>query len=232
VSKRWIVGDTETTGTGPGTGVCELAFAELDDDLNVIDRHTSLIDPQRPITASASGIHGITNADVADAPTMDQFFEYFYPGKRITGDVVFIAHKADFDLPFFKPYIDNLAGVLCTLRLARKVFPDAENHKLQTLMYVLGLTVGDKHRAAADVETTIELLRKIVAQSGASLEQLTEEAARPVWISTMPFSKKYKGWPIETVPHDFIDWWFRQTGDKDPDLLWTLKRVRAGEGPA
>jgi DNA polymerase III epsilon subunit-like protein len=87
---RWIVGDTETTGTGPGAQVCEIAFAELDDDMNVVDRQYSLIDPQCPITPGAGGIHGIRSEDVADAPTLTQFFEHCYPQKRLRGDVVLI----------------------------------------------------------------------------------------------------------------------------------------------
>ncbi len=158
---RFIVADTETTGPTPADRVVELAWVELDADLQVIDRQHSLIDPQRPISASASGVHGITADMITEQPTLDEFFDVIY-GTYLTGNVVFCAHNAQFDLRYLGPYIPHLSAEVCTLRLARKYFPACENHKLSTLMYELGLVRGTSHRADGDVDTTVDRQRRIV----------------------------------------------------------------------
>lgn len=223
---RFILADTETSGFGKGSGVCELAFVELDEQLNILDQQYSLIDPEVPISPSASGVHGITNADVQDSPTMAEFFEVVY-GQRLTGDVVLIAHNVVFDKPYIEPYIDSLAGEVCTLRLARKYIPEAPDHKLATLKYFLELDAGTSHRADGDVRTTIDLLRHIVARSGASLSDLVKQTSEPIFVHTMPFGA-HKGLNIRDIPEDYRRWLRRKT-DIDPDLKYTLAEL-AKEG--
>jgi exodeoxyribonuclease X len=223
---RFFVCDTETTGPTPQDKVVELAFVELDADLQVLDRQHSLIDPQRAISASASGVHGITYDMLTEQPTLDEFFSVLY-GSLLTGNVVFIAHNAQFDLRYLKPYIPTLAAEVCTLRLARKYFPRAENHKLSTLMYELGLARGTTHRADGDVDTTVGLLRKIVEVSGKSITQLAEDSAQPEFVAVMPFGK-HKGLPVRDVPRGWFTWLLKQGGTIDRDLLYTINKVLAG----
>jgi exodeoxyribonuclease X len=217
---RFIVADTETTGPTPADAVVELAWVELDAEMQVLDRQHSLIDPQRPISHGASGVHGITIDMVTEAPTLPEFFEHCYHS-LLTGDVVFIAHNAQFDLRYLGPYIPTLAIELCTLRLARKFFPGAENHKLSTLMYELGLVRGTSHRADGDVDTTVDLLRKCVEASGMTLTELAESCAQPEVVEQMPFGK-YKGRRMADVPRDYFDWLLKQGGHIDRDLKFTI----------
>lgn len=223
---RYILGDTETSGFGDKSGVCELAWVELDDNLDIIDSQYSLIDPQVPISASASGVHGIRDADVAEAPTMDEFFEFIY-GKRLTGDVVLMAHNVAFDKRYFAPYIDNMAGELCTLRLARQYFPESPDHKLATLKFFLDLDNGTSHRADGDVRTTVDLLRRIVDKSGKTLPDLVIQTAEPIFVHTMTFGA-HKGKPIREVPKDYLAW-LRRKADLDSDLKYTIQQL-AKEG--
>ena len=72
---RWLIADVETTGVRTEDRVVEIAWIEVDNDLNIVDEVHSLIDPEMPIPAAASGVHHITDAMVADAPTISQFFE-------------------------------------------------------------------------------------------------------------------------------------------------------------
>ncbi len=220
-----MVGDVETTGANRNTDrVVEVAWLEIDENLNILDRQHSLIDPQMPISASASGIHGITAADVAEAPTLAEFFDEVLPAGFFgpEDEVCLIAHNVPFDRGFLQPHMP-ITLELCTLRLARRVFPDAENHKLATLMYLLGLTRGKSHSADGDVETCLDLLRKICEKTGNGLQELLNEAMVPIWVEKMPFGK-HKDKPLRSLPNDYIAW-LLGLDNLDADLRWSIEKV-------
>lgn len=225
VETRFILGDTETTGPTPADKVCELAWFELDANLNILDRVHSLIDPQIPISHGASGVHGLTDVDVQDAPTIEEFFQIVKPN-ALCGSVVLIAHNVIFDERYYGPWIPNLVGRLCTLRLARRIFPEVENHKLSTLMYALGLTRGTSHRADGDVETTYDLLCKIVQASGMTLVDLAAESMQPVEVKVMPFGK-HKGKLVKQLDKGYMRW-LLALDNLDRDMRWTLEQIQAG----
>jgi DNA polymerase III epsilon subunit-like protein len=226
MNPRFILGDTETTDAGKTAKVCEIAWVEVDEDLNIIDSQHSLIDPQARISATASGIHGITNIDVADAPTMAEFFEHIY-GRRLTGDVVFMAHNVKFDLRFFEPFVDNLVGTLCTLRLARRLLTEAENHKLPTLMYQYGLERGESHSADGDVRTTLDLLRLLKQKAGLPLISLADLSTTPLQVERWPFGK-HKDKPL-AFDKGYVSWALKNMTEIDEDLRWSLEQVAAGK---
>lgn len=220
---RWLVLDTETSGLTPDDGPCEIAWQELDENLATIDRQYSLIDPQRPISPSAMGVHQITDAMVADAPTLEEFlFEVLddpFGGER---PVVIIAHQAAFDYKFVKPYISNPGGKLCTLKMARMIYPDCDNHKLQTLRFHLGLEVSrDAHSAAGDVEVTANLLRRMCHDTEQNIHALFEVASQPTIVKKMTFGK-HKGKLVSALPADYIDWLLK-LDNLDENLRYTLE---------
>lgn len=226
---RYILGDTETTGAGTDDKVCEIAWAELDANLQVIDLVQSLIDPERTISFGAMGVHGITHEDVEDAPTIEEFFSIVRPGALTDGDVIFIAHNAKFDEPFFKPFISSHVGTLCTLRLAKRFLLDAENYKLTTLRHQYGLHKGNSHRADDDVLATVDLLRLICMVSGLSINELLIENEKPLMIQKMPFGK-HKDRPLsELVKADpgYIRWLLGT--DIDNDLRMSVEAAKRGE---
>lgn len=69
VYDRWAVLDTETTGTGPSARIVEVALVTMRFG-RVEDVFASLVHPGRPIPPEATAIHGITDAMVAQAPTL------------------------------------------------------------------------------------------------------------------------------------------------------------------
>lgn len=221
---RALVADTETTGAEAHDRIVEVAWFEIDENLTIIDQRHSLIDPCMPISATASGIHGITDEDVADSPTMDEFMaEILGPNHFAPDDeVLLIAHNAEFDKRHLKPYLP-IADILCTLRLARRVWPTAENHKLATLMYLLKLERGISHRADGDVSTCLDLLRRIVRVTGKSLQQLYDEAQAPVWVEKVPFGK-HRGSKLRDLPSSYIEWMLGRD-NLDKDLRWSLGEV-------
>jgi DNA polymerase III epsilon subunit-like protein len=221
---RALVADTETTGAAAEDRICEVAWFEIDEHLSILNTVHSLIDPEMHISATASGIHGITDDMVAEAPTMAQFMDslgaYFSEGD----EVLLIAHNAEFDRRHLKAYLP-IIDILCTLRLARRTWPNAENHKLPTLMYLLNLARGKSHSAHGDVHTCYDLLTKIVAESGKSLQELYNDAAAPIRVEKMPFGK-HRDQSTSDLPSSYISWLLGKD-NIDKDLRWTLEQVNA-----
>lgn len=217
---RWIFGDVETTGVSTTDRVVEIAWIEVDDDLNVLNQVSSLIDPQMPIPAGASAVHGITNQDVVGAPTIDQFMA---TAGLDQGDVCLVAHSSGFDARYFGPFLSPGFNQLCTLRLARRFWPDADNHKLQTLRYMLGLAGGRAHSADGDLAPLVDLVRVMLAQTGYSLYELLDLSYKPLPISKMTFGK-HKGVELTKLPRGYVSW-LLGLDNLDDDLRASLESL-------
>ena len=134
--ERYCVIDVETTGFSPVRDrIVELACAVVEGD-RVVERWATLVDPEMPIPPQASAIHGITDQMVAEAPSLSAALGH---ARRLCEGRVVAAHCAGFDLSFLGASIGSEA--LCTMRLARALFPEAPNHKNQTLRRFLAIDV-------------------------------------------------------------------------------------------
>jgi exodeoxyribonuclease X len=229
-----FITDTETTGATLADKIVDIAFIEVDDELNVLREVQSLVDPQRPISFSAQAIHGITPEMVADKPTIEELFSVVLPeqGFTLPEDVQIIAHNSMFDrryvevLPFPK-----ISGFTCTLRLARRYLPKAENHKLTTLVYQYGLYKGEAHGALEDARMALSLLKFIVELSEKGIRDLIEEQRVPQWVAVCPFAK-YKDQPMTAVDRGYAQWALGKMENLDPDMRYTLTCIASGKIPA
>lgn len=227
MTRRYIFADTETTGAKAGSGVVEVGWVETDADFNIISQIESLIDPQQPISPSASGVHGLIYEDVQNSPTLDEFFscpgEGGY-GDLLRGEVVIVGHRISFDTQFLAPYIPNLYQEVCTLRWARKLWPDIDDHKLSTLKYARRLPRGGtSHRVMADIMDAYYLTKDICEELGMTLAQLTEASKPPMLISICPFGK-HKGEPMSRVPRSYLGWMINNM-DLDYDMKFTVESL-------
>ncbi len=220
--QRIFVADVETTGLDAAADeIVELSFVEVDEDLNEVCRLSTKVNPQTPINPAASAVHGIIDADVVGAPTLIDVLESF--GEGYFEDAFLIAHNAPFDHRFLSKYW-NIQGVFCTLRAARKMYPSAPNHKLQTLRYYLELEVSREeaaHSAEGDVSVLLALLHRMLAESGETLPEFVDLMLEPIKIDVMPFGK-YKGCTLQSLPKSYINW-LLQLPDLDSDLAANLK---------
>lgn len=156
---RYAVIDIETTGFSPALDrVVEMACVLVQAG-KIVGTWSSLVNPERTIPARATEVHGIRDADVRRAPTFDLAEKRLY--SLCVGATV-VAHNARFDLGFL-PRVAQLPS-LCTLALARRAFPDAPDHKNQTLRKYLGLdrdsTIAGAlaHRGLGDALVTAAIL--------------------------------------------------------------------------
>lgn len=215
---RALVTDTETAGLQGG--VCDLAFIEIDNDLNIVREFESLIDPERPISPEASGVHHITDEMVYDKPTMSELIGMH--GNPFDHDnLVLIGHNIQFDARMLVDVLPQQYRTLCTLKLARNLYPDLESHKLQTIRYTFKLHAGDAHRAMGDVVTCLSFLRLIANERGLDLQGLMELGRKPLTLEAkMPFGK-HKGLKLKDVPMSYVRW-LLDKAEVDPDLREAL----------
>lgn len=222
---KFIVADTETTGAGPEDKVCEVGWIEVDANFNVLAEHQSLIDPEYPISPSASGIHGLTNEDVASSPTIEEYFGVDDPscyGRKLDEPIVLIGHRISFDHRFLAPYFTGIEQQVCTLRWARKLYPHADDHKLSTLMFALGLPRPEgAHRVMSDIYSAYYLAKHICERTGMSLLELSQESAKPMLVHTMPFGK-HKGTLFAEMPKSYLRWMKENMKDLDDDFKHTI----------
>ena len=162
--------DLETTGThAGGDRITEIGIVRVErdgaDGEPRVTEWASLVDPGVPIPPAIQVLTGITDAMVASAP----------PFPRIAAEVaellagcVFVAHNARFDYGFLKHAYARLqrafsARVLCTVRLSRRLFPDAQGHGLDALIARHDLRVTERHRALGDARALFAFLRAAYA---------------------------------------------------------------------
>lgn len=215
-----ICADVETTGFGPEARIVEVALTEIDMHLNVVAELHSLINPCISIPPSASAVHHITDGMVADAPTVDQFFGKL--GGLCREPAVVIAHNAAFDIQYLGPYFHPDSTTLCTLRLVRHLYPDLENHKLQTLRYTFGLDAGRAHSADGDTLVLVNLLKFIAQDKGMTIAEMYDLARSPVPVKKMPFGK-HRGSEIQALPKDYVKWALKNIDNLEPDLRLALE---------
>ncbi|MDZ7828779.1 MAG: exonuclease domain-containing protein [Halofilum sp. (in: g-proteobacteria)] len=165
---RYAFVDVETTGGNPGRHrVIEIAVVTLEDGA-VVDEWSSLVHPQCSIPRTITGLTGIDDAIVADAPRFEQLRNELV--ERLDGRV-FTAHNVRFDYGFVRNElaragIDWRARQLCTVRLSRKLYPRHRGHGLDALIRRFGLSCDGRHRAMGDVRATIDFVRTAIDQHG------------------------------------------------------------------
>jgi DNA polymerase-3 subunit epsilon len=159
--------DFETTGLSAGEHrIIEVASIRVRDG-EVVESFCELMDPGCYIPSFITGLTGISNGMVRGKPPPEAVMPRLCD---FLGEDVCIAHNASFDQRFFAAESER-AGCgherifLCSLLLARRLLPQAPNHKLGTLVEHLRLPrpVGRVHRALTDVLMTLELWKHLTA---------------------------------------------------------------------
>lgn len=104
-NKRWnevpaVMLDVETTGKLPGAdGVVQLGIARFE-SAKLVSQESYLVNPGQPIPEEATGIHGITDEMVKDAPTLAQIFEQPRVQRLLDG-----AQPGAFNEPFDRAFM-------------------------------------------------------------------------------------------------------------------------------
>ena len=237
---RFKVVDFETTGFDPEKDM-PCSFAAVDTTLveGVGDVFYSLINPGVPIPPETSAIHHITNKDVVDYPSAGDVLCH---GVGDQFDFL-VAHNAKFDRSFMVKHLDTVkhAPWLCTMRLAKKLWPDDERSNNQYLRYKHEVEVNlpeglVAHNALYDAVCTAEILRMELREflsrckdpDQATVEGIIEWSAKPMLLNTCRFGSKHYGQPWAEVPKSYLSWMMKNVIDMDIDTAHTVQHHLTG----
>lgn len=156
-----VVLDFETTGLSPGMGdrAIEIGAVRIEEG-EVTARFQELMNPGQRVSGFIESYTGITNAMLRDArpcgEVMGDFAEFI-------GGYNLVAHNASFDKRFLDAELNRISldysgRFSCSMLSARRIFQQAPNHKLGTLVEYMNIPVeGVFHRALYDSEMTAKL---------------------------------------------------------------------------
>jgi DNA polymerase-3 subunit epsilon len=169
LERPMVIFDLETTGLAIGDDrMVEIAYRKIMPNGNVI-AVTKRINPGMPIPADAMAIHGITDADVASAPSFAQLcYELWsvFDGSDVGGFNI-----TGFDLPFLKAEFAKvgknfdysnkrvLDAKILYHKMAARDMVSARNLSAAYKLYC-GKEHTSAHTGAGDVEVTVEILER------------------------------------------------------------------------
>lgn len=223
-----IILDTETH-TLNGLPI-EIAYAPIQieqgklslDREQIFDQFYSISDEK--ISYASMAVHHILESDLLGQPDFSTF--------NLPAETTYIiGHNIDYDIHAIEKCGVDTSKIkaICTLALARLVWPNAEAHNISALIYQISKG-SDKarsmlkgaHRADADIILTANILMHIIHQLNIqNIEQLfaaSEDARIP---RTINFGK-HRGTAIAELPADYTKWLLKQD-DLDPYLRKALE---------
>ena len=163
---HFAVIDFETTGLSPRFHRIIEAGAAIVRDGEIVSTFSELMNPGVRVPAKITAINGITDEMLVGKPRPEDVMPNL---RAFLGDLTCVAHNAHFDQGFFNVEMERAGqghsrDFVCSVRLARQVFPKAPNHQLGTLVQMLGIEVpaGHRaHRALDDVMMTVRVWRRL-----------------------------------------------------------------------
>lgn len=210
-----IILDTETH-TLNGQPI-EIAYApiQIHDGKLTLDK-TQIFDQlysvDEPISYAAMAVHHILESELVNQP---HYKTFSLPAET----TYIIGHNIDYDIRTIEKCGIDTSNIkaICTLALARLVWPDAEAHNISALIYMI--TKGSEkardmikkaHRADMDIILTANILMHEIhhlnIQTLEALYEASEDARIP---RTINFGK-HRGTAIADLPADYIQWLLRQ----------------------
>jgi DNA polymerase-3 subunit epsilon len=155
---EFIVIDVETTGLNPNNDrIVEIALLRVNNGM-VTEAYENRFNPEGPV--GKTEIHGITDADVANAP---RFADKAEEIKTFIGQRALVAHNAKFDLAFLSAEFARSESELpwlksiCTLEASQYYLPDLYRRKLADCCDEIGIQIDNAHSALGDAMATAKL---------------------------------------------------------------------------
>ena len=159
----YVVIDVETTGMSTPLGrVTEIGAVKIQNG-KIIGEWSSLINPDTHIPAFITGITGISNDMVKDAPRFHEIAEEL---EIFMGDSIFVAHNVNFDYGFISSEFQRVGRYLkkqklCTVSSMREYYPGHGSYSLANLCKEYAIPLTHHHRALCDAHASAHLLLMI-----------------------------------------------------------------------
>ncbi|MFC2083823.1 exonuclease domain-containing protein [Bacteroidota bacterium] len=157
--------DFETTGISPQyCKVIEIGIVKVK-NMTIHDTYQNFINPKSKIPPHITLLTGIKDSDVENS----SYFEDLIPEIiDFIGDSILTAHNMKFDYSFLNSeliranYTPLEVHTLCTMKLARNIYPQLPSKSLKSLVNYFRIKHKDVHRALGDSMATVKILLKMI----------------------------------------------------------------------
>ena len=166
VDGGFVVFDIETTGLDKEkNNITEIGAVKVENG-SITERWSTFVNPGEPIPQNIVELTNITDEMVKDAPSIGEILPDFL---AFCQGCVLVAHNARFDVGFIQTAAGRLGlrfdfAYLDTLQLARCLYPELANHKLNNLTRHLNIMLENHHRAVDDAKATAEIFIKMLEE--------------------------------------------------------------------
>ncbi len=158
--------DFETANRYP-TSICSVGVVIVKNG-QIIDKIYHLVKPEPEFyNYFNTRIHGLSEKDTQNARNFKDVWTEI--DKKI-GNLPIVAHNNVFERgclkaahQMYQMYYPNYP-IHCTCQGSRKVYPDLENHKLNTVAAYCGYDLTNHHNALADAEACAYIAMKVFAE--------------------------------------------------------------------
>ncbi len=143
------------TANSKRASVCAVGLVDVRGG-RIVEEYYTLVNPHDDFDYFCIAVHGITPDQVENSPSFADIWPELR--RRIEGRVL-VAHNASFDMSVLRRSAEdhNLdmphIQYMCSCLLARKIWPEMPNHKLNTVARELGLGAFKHHDAIEDART-------------------------------------------------------------------------------
>ena len=244
MAKRYIILDTETTGTGEQDRVIQLGFMVLGE--KKVEVCNEFFSSDTPISFAAMEVHGITPDMLEDKESCTHSASYKRLQELNTNENYLIIHNAKFDIDMLKKEGFNpQMRVIDTLRVAKHIFPNEEAHRLQYFRYKMELYKDEQkeadalgivvkaHDAIGDVLVLKLFLSRLKDEISKRFPQenpvdkMVDLTITPIFINSFNFGK-YKGKTLQEVAASdaaYLKWMLGSMENLDEDMRYSINRV-------
>ena len=244
MAKKYIILDTETTGTSEEDRVIQLGYIVLGE--KKVEVQNEFFSTSVPISFGAMETHGITPDMLEGKGVCKESAAFQRLLELNTNENYLIIHNAPFDITMLeKEGFKTQMRVIDTLRVAKHLLPDEEAHRLQYFRYKMGLykeeqkeadalgIVVKAHDAIGDVlvlKLLLSRLKELVSTKFPSenpVEKMLQLTKTPILINSFNFGK-YKGKTLAEVAQSdaaYLRWMLSSMEKLDEDLKYSINRV-------
>jgi DNA polymerase III subunit epsilon len=132
----------------------------------ILDEFQTLVNPEANVPRFLANLTGISGEMLAPAP---KFAEIAHAWLDFIGDSALVAHNANFDLPLLNREIARVFpgrrlrnAELCTVHLARRLMPQLESYRLDSVAAYFNVEIPRRHRAADDALATARIFIRLL----------------------------------------------------------------------
>ena len=238
---KYIILDTETTGTAESDRVIQLGYIVL--GVKPIEVHNEFNSSDVPISYGAMEVHGITPDLLEGKPSCVETSAYKRLLELNTDENYLIIHNAPFDIKMLEKegFITKMR-VIDTLRVAKHILPDEEAHRLQYFRYKMELYKEEEKEAAAlgivvkahDAIGDVLVLKLLLSRlkeavqlaypSENPVEKMVDLTNTPILVKTFRFGK-HKGKELAEVAREdagYLRWMLSSMENLDDDMRYSI----------